>query len=194
VRGVGKGIHQMRNDRRPPADLAEFFRWIVGDDPPMDDRLFRQVRSNERVMECVTSLEIVHRIRFGFPKNARFDKIENHIAEIFAPAHSPVLEDRRHHGTILLQRILPDTLQKLLPGNVRIQFAGFLPRLDCEIERIAKEVISFAIEPGVLLDDVLEFFTKIKFLHILGAISRRSFKTPLAQRLPADNLGSKQQR
>ena len=118
-------------------------------------------------MEGVTPLEIVHRIRFGFPKNPRSDKIEHHIAKVFAPPHSPKMEDRRHHRAVLLQRVLPDAFQELLPGDVRIGFQRFLPGFDCEIERVAKEVISLAIEAGVLLDDVLKFFTKIKFLHIL---------------------------
>jgi hypothetical protein len=50
----------MRSDRQAPADLAEFFRWMIGTDPAMDSRLFREIWSHECIMERIPSLEIVH--------------------------------------------------------------------------------------------------------------------------------------
>jgi hypothetical protein len=77
----------------------------------------------------------------------------------------------------LFQRKLPDAFEQLLTRDVVRAFPGLLPQLDREIERIAEEEIGLAIEPGILLHDVVKLFTEIEFLHRWMDASEAAGKT-----------------
>src|ERR1700744_3264711 len=152
----------------------QFFRDFAGRSERMRGRLlFRQIRDDERLVKTVATAKILDGIGLRFSEHTFADEIVDHFAEVFATAHTPVMEDGQNHRPVLFQGVQTDSGEQLLSGDMVGAFLGLLALLDRELEGVAKEMISLAVVSRVMLHDEVEFFTEVEFLHRLRGAARK---------------------
>ena len=123
-------------------------------------------RLHEGILEGVDILEVVDAVAGAFAENAGIDEIEDHFADVAGCLHTPCLEDGRHHGAILPDRIFPQSLAQLRTAHMASHLdLPLLKRPDGEIERIAQEGISIGRVPGVAYGGLLHCLIKLGFAH-----------------------------
>ena len=100
---------------RRPAALVGLLRDFAGARGAAARFLFdRTERLDESFLEAEPVLEVLDAVILGPAKDAGFDEIENHAADIAGGADAPIFEDGQAHRTELLERIFAESLEEFV--------------------------------------------------------------------------------
>ena len=123
-------------------------------------------RRDKRIVETVHPFKVRKRILVGLSKNPLVDQLINHFSKILTRGYPPCFKNRWDHGSKILKRVLPDSLQQLPPAHMGgAKVSIFLRLLDRKFESIFQEKISITIEPWGIQDDEVYCGGKVNFLH-----------------------------
>src|SRR5438309_2850378 len=126
----------------------------------------RHKRPAKRFEEIVSILEIFARILVGFGENGRLYHCENDLAEIFAVAKAPFIEDGQSHRAILLESVGTNAFEQFLPSDVvDLLFAAAPKQFLGMIERLAHEKIGLAMISRIFLQYLFDRLFEICGLH-----------------------------